>query len=75
MATTVDVQADVAGKVWKIVARQGDSLQADDTVLILESMKMEIPVFAPVPGRLAELLVAEGETVNEGQTVGRLELG
>lgn len=74
MATTVDVQADIAGKVWKIVARQGDTLQADDPVLILESMKMEIPVGAPVPGRLAELLVEEGETVAEGQTVGRLEV-
>lgn len=73
MAATVDVQADVAGKVWKIVAQQGDALQAEDTVLILESMKMEIPVAAPSPGKLAEILVEEGETVDEGQTVARLE--
>jgi acetyl-CoA carboxylase biotin carboxyl carrier protein len=73
MPETVDVQADVAGRVWKIVAKEGDGLQAEDPVIILESMKMEIPVGAPVPGKLTELLVEEGDTVEEGQTVARLQ--
>ncbi len=73
MAAVMDVQADVAGKVWKIVAQEGDALQAEDPVLILESMKMEIPVAAPSPGTLIEILVEEGETVDEGQTVARLQ--
>jgi len=74
MATIIDVQADVAGKVWKIEAKAGDDLQADDTILILESMKMEIPIGAPEPGKLAELLVEEEEAVEEGQTVARLSV-
>jgi biotin carboxyl carrier protein len=61
------VTADVAGKVWKIEARPGAQLAADDVILILESMKMEIPVVAPRPGKLQELRVKEGDTVNEGE--------
>lgn len=63
------VVAEVAGKVWKIEARPGAQLAAEDTILILESMKMEIPVAAPAAGRLLELRVAEGDAVNEGDVV------
>ena len=63
------VVAEVAGKVWKIEARPGATLAADDVILILESMKMEIPVVAPAGGKLLELLVKEGEMVNEGDVV------
>ena len=63
------VVAEVAGKVWKIEAQPGATLAADDVILILESMKMEIPVVAPAAGKLLELLVKEGEMVNEGDTV------
>ena len=63
------VIAEVAGKVWKIEARPGATLAADDVILILESMKMEIPVVAPAGGKLLELLVKEGEMVNEGDVV------
>ena len=63
------VIAEVAGKVWKIEARPGATLAADDVILILESMKMEIPVVAPAAGKLLELLVKEGDMVNEGDTV------
>ena len=65
----MDIVADVAGKVWKIEARPGATLAADDVILILESMKMEIPVVAPNAGKLLELRVAEGEMVAEGQVV------
>ena len=63
------VVAEVAGKVWKIEARPGAQLAADDVILILESMKMEIPVVAPAAGKLLEVLVKEGDMVNEGDAV------
>ena len=63
------VIAEVAGKVWKIEAQPGATLAADDVILILESMKMEIPVVAPAAGKLLELLVKEGDMVNEGDAV------
>ncbi len=69
------VVAEIAGKVWKIVAQVGAEVAAEDVVLILESMKMEIPVAAPGSGRLVELLVAEEEMVEEGQPVAVIERG
>ena len=63
------IVADVAGKVWKIEAQPGAKLAAEDTILILESMKMEIPVVAPAAGTLKELQVKEGDAVAEGQIV------
>lgn len=68
-----EVAADVTGSVWKIVTKVGDRLAAGDTVMILESMKMEIPVIADDGGTLLELLVAEGESVSEGQSVAILD--
>lgn len=65
----VKVKSEIAGKVWKIEAKAGDMVAADDTILILESMKMEIPVDAPSHGLIAELLVSEGDAVVEGQTL------
>jgi acetyl-CoA carboxylase biotin carboxyl carrier protein len=69
----MNIIADVAGKVWKIEARPGASLAAEDTILILESMKMEIPVVAPRAGKLSSLLVKEGDAVKEGDPVAVLE--
>jgi acetyl-CoA carboxylase biotin carboxyl carrier protein len=63
------VVTEVAGKVWKIEARPGAQLAADDVILIMESMKMEIPVVAPRAGKLAELCVKEGDALNEGAVV------
>jgi acetyl-CoA carboxylase biotin carboxyl carrier protein len=63
------VVTEVAGKVWKIEAQPGAQLAVDDTILIMESMKMEIPVVAPRAGRLAELRVREGDALNEGDVV------
>jgi acetyl-CoA carboxylase biotin carboxyl carrier protein len=60
------VLAEVAGKVWKLEAKCGAMLAAGDTILVLESMKMEIPVVAPGAGRLLEIRVGEGDSVNEG---------
>jgi acetyl-CoA carboxylase biotin carboxyl carrier protein len=71
--TTQTIRSEITGTVWKIVVQPGTALQADDTIMILESMKMEIPVVAPEDGRVLELLVAEGAAVREGQDLARFE--
>jgi acetyl-CoA carboxylase biotin carboxyl carrier protein len=70
----IDVKTEITGNVWKIVAQVGDALKEDAPILILESMKMEIPVSAPEPGTLREILVGEGDIVSEGSVVARLEV-
>jgi acetyl-CoA carboxylase biotin carboxyl carrier protein len=67
------ITSEVAGMVWKIEASAGQSVAAQDTIMILESMKMEVPVPAPAAGTLRELLVEEGETVGEGQRLAVIE--
>lgn len=68
-----DVRSEVAGSVWKLVAEPGAVLEAGEAILILESMKMEIPVEAPLAGTLLEFCVAEEDPVEEGQVVAVLE--
>jgi acetyl-CoA carboxylase biotin carboxyl carrier protein len=65
----IEVVAEVAGKVWKVEVQPGATLVSEQVILILESMKMEIPVAAPRAGQLLELLVAEGDMVSEGAVV------
>ena len=65
----MNVIAEVAGKVWKIEAKPGTALAAEDVILILESMKMEIPVVAPAAGELLEVRVKEGDMVGEGDVI------
>jgi acetyl-CoA carboxylase biotin carboxyl carrier protein len=67
------VISDIAGKVWKIEAAAGTRVAQDDTVLILESMKMEIPVTAPRAGTVIEIYFKEGEVVGEGDVVAIIE--
>lgn len=67
------VKSEITGKVWQIEAEIGQSLAEEDTIIVLESMKMEIPVVAPVDGVLKEILVAEGDPVREGQDVAIME--
>ena len=64
-----DVKAHITGVVFQITSKVGDSLAAGDSVIVLESMKMEIPVEAPRAGKVKEITVAEGQTVQEGDTV------
>jgi acetyl-CoA carboxylase biotin carboxyl carrier protein len=68
-----ELNAEVTGTVWKITADIGDVLDAGSIVMILESMKMEIPVVVEDPGTLIEILVKEGEAVTEGQSVASIE--
>jgi len=63
------IESLVTGTVWKLERQAGDNLAAGETILIVESMKMEIPIDAPAAGTLRELLVAEGESVSEGQVL------
>jgi acetyl-CoA carboxylase biotin carboxyl carrier protein len=68
-----EVKAELVGNLWKIVTEVGQQVEEDDTLMILESMKMEIPVTAPVSGTITEIRVKEGEVVQEGQVVAVLE--
>jgi biotin carboxyl carrier protein len=68
-----DVKAHITGVVFQITSKVGDSLSAGDPVIVLESMKMEIPVEAPRAGKVKEIKVAEGQTVQEGDTVAVLD--
>ena len=68
-----EVEAQITGNVWKIEKAVGDAVAAEDIILILESMKMEIPVEAPVAGRLVEIRVSEGDNVAEGAVLAVIE--
>jgi acetyl-CoA carboxylase biotin carboxyl carrier protein len=70
----VDIKTEITGNVWKIVAAIGQAVGEDEPILILESMKMEIPVSAPEPGTVKEILVNEGDVATEGTVVARIEV-
>ena len=68
-----EIKAQITGVVFQVLARPGDTLAAGDPVIVLESMKMEIPVEAPRAGSIKTVMVAEGQTVQEGDVVATLE--
>lgn len=68
------IKCEVAGKVVRIEAAAGASVAQDDAILIVESMKMEIPLFAPAAGVIEAILVAEGEDVVEDQELVLFEI-
>lgn len=70
---STEVKSEITGKVWKIEAREGQSVREDDIIVILESMKMEIPISAPKAGKITKILVTEGQGVAEGETVALLD--
>jgi len=67
-----EVRAEMVANVWKIVAAEGAAVEDGDTIVILESMKMEIPVLAEVSGTLTRLAVAEGDVVQEGDLIAEI---
>lgn len=69
----MQVFADITGTVWKVEVTAGQAVAEGDTLLVVESMKMEIPVTAPSAGVVREIFVAEGEMVEDGMVV--LQLG
>jgi acetyl-CoA carboxylase biotin carboxyl carrier protein len=68
-----DVEAHITGTVWKIEVKVGDQVGEGDTVVILESMKMEMPVEAEDPGKVSEVRCEEGQSVSEGDVLVVLE--
>ncbi|MFB4285157.1 biotin/lipoyl-binding carrier protein [Nonomuraea sp. MTCD27] len=68
-----EVRAEMVANVWKVVVNEGDSVSDGDTLVILESMKMEIPVLAEDDGVVAQLKVAEGDVIQEGDLMAVIE--
>ena len=66
---TESVKAHITGTVWKIEVKEGDSVSEGQTCVILESMKMEMPVEAPAAGKVEKISCAEGQAVNEGDVL------
>lgn len=64
-----ELKSEIHGAVWKIEVAEGDTVSEDDTIMILESMKMEIPVDSPVSGKVIRICVAEGDVVAEDQAL------
>ncbi len=62
----VEIEAQITGNVWKVEKAVGDQVAEEEVILIIESMKMEIPVEAPCAGRIAEIRVEEGDSIEEG---------
>jgi acetyl-CoA carboxylase biotin carboxyl carrier protein len=73
MAMADEIRAEMVANVWKVVASVGDTVSEGDTLVILESMKMEIPVVAESDGVLASLAVGEGDVVQEGDLIAVVE--
>jgi len=63
------IKADITGRVWKVLVQPGTQVAEDEPIMMIESMKMEIPVVAPSPGVIKSILVGEGDDVAEGQEV------
>ena len=72
MART-EIRAHITGTVWKVEAKAGDELEEGDPIVILESMKMEIPVEAPEDGKVVEVKVEETQPVKEGDLIAIFE--
>jgi acetyl-CoA carboxylase biotin carboxyl carrier protein len=68
-----EIKSQISGTVWQILVEVGQTVSEEEELIILESMKMEIPVNAPEKGRIAEVLVVPNQQVQEGQVLLRLE--
>jgi acetyl-CoA carboxylase biotin carboxyl carrier protein len=73
MTVATNITAHITGTVWKIEKNVGDSIAEGESVVILESMKMEMPVESPAAGRISELRCAEGQAVEEGAVLAVVE--
>jgi len=66
---SIKISSEVSGSIWKLLKKAGDTVDAGEEIMLIESMKMEIPVSSETGGRIDSINVAEGEAVTEGQTV------
>jgi len=69
----MEVKSQIKAIVWKVLKETGDTVKVDDEIIILESMKMEIPISSEVNGKIKSIAVKEGDEVDEGQVVATLE--
>ena len=69
-----EIKSEITGSVWKILKQRGDVVTEDDSLMILESMKMEIPVLAEASGTVVEIRVEENTPVSEGQVLVVIEV-
>lgn len=70
---TEEIRAEMVANVWKVMVAEGDTVSDGDTLVILESMKMEIPVLSEVNGTVAKLAVSEGDVVQQGDLIAVVE--
>lgn len=70
---SIDINSEMTGTVWKILVEIGQKVAQDEPVILIEAMKMEIPVLAPEAGTVTEILVAEGDNVADADVVARIE--
>ena len=70
----IDVKTEITGNVWKVLVKDGDSVEEDQPIVILESMKMEIPISAPESGTVAEMMVEPEDIVKEGEVIARINV-
>jgi acetyl-CoA carboxylase biotin carboxyl carrier protein len=70
----LELKSEITGTVWRVTGSAGQALEEDETLLIVESMKMEIPVGAPEDCRIIEVSVDEGQLIKEGDVIARLEV-
>src|SRR5690554_212179 len=73
LMTLIDVKTEITGNVWKIETNEGDTVTEGQVLVILESMKMEIPILSPEDGVLKELRIKEGDVTTEGDVVAVIE--
>ena len=71
---TIELKSEITGTVWKVLKAVGEPVVEDEAILILESMKMEIPIASPEAGTVAAILVGEGDTVRDGSVVVRVDV-
>jgi len=69
----IEVKSEITGTVWQIKSQPGDKVEAGDILIVIESMKMEIPVITEDPGTVKEILVKQKDPVAEGQVVAILD--
>ena len=69
----MEIKTQIRGIVWKIVKKKGDKVKIDDEIILLESMKMEIPILSEFNGRIKSIEVSEGDEIDEGQIVAIIE--
>ena len=72
--TTIELRTEITGNVWKVLKAPGDRVEEGDEIIVLESMKMEIPITASDAGVVREIRVQEGGTVTDGEVVATLDV-